>query len=522
MESTTLMAAPLAARDMAALESQAHQALTQGADVLEWRADYLVGLDASKVRAALHGIRARTSLPVVVTCRDPREGGQNNLPGEVREEVLCAAIAAGADYIDLELDNAMQGPLWEGVRRTLEAHAHTRLILSSHAFEKPFPDLRARYRQTKAVCASAIPKLVYMAHHLSDCFPALDLLHGEGRGAIVLAMGEAGLVSRILARKLGAHLTFASLDEARATAPGQLSLSAFKQLFRADAINAQTEIYGLIGDPIGHSQSPAIHNACFARLGMNRLYLPFWIQGGDGALQGFLDHVAARPWLDLRGFSVTIPHKHAALAYVQSRGGTVEPLTAKIGASNTLTVAWPGDTAHWSAYNTDYSGAMHAIRRALKVEAGGMQGWPVAVIGAGGVARALVAGLVDAGTRLTIYNRTVSKAERLAAEFGCAASGLEGLSRLEARLIVNGTSVGMSPQVDAMPVPPAALKGVGAVFDTVYNPRETRLLREARSCGAIGIDGVAMFVSQALEQFRLFTGQEGDAGLMEEVLSRAL
>lgn len=522
MQANTLIAAPIAARDLESLKSQVQQAVAQGAGALELRADYLMGLDADLARAALHTVRTVATLPVIVTCRDPQEGGQNGYMPAVREEVLVAAVEAGADYVDLELRNALQGSAWDPLRSALGAQSHTRLILSSHDFEKPFANLTARFRQTQAVCASAIPKLVYLAPHLNDCFPALDLLHGEGRGAIVLAMGQAGVISRILACKLGAHLTFASLDEARATAPGQLSLSTLKQLYHADTMDAHTELYGLIGDPIGHSQSPAIHNACFIDLNMNRRYLPFWVQGDDALLCRFLDQVAARPWLDLHGFSVTIPHKHAALDYVQSRGGTVEALATKIGASNTLTLARQADGVHWSAYNTDYSGAMDAIRRALHREAGELRGWPVAVIGAGGVARALVAGLADEGAHLTIYNRTVAKAERLAQEFGCAAAGLEELSQLEARLIVNGTSVGMFPKVEAMPVPPEALDGVDAVFDTVYNPRQTRLLCEARARGAVGIDGVAMFVNQALAQFRLFTGEEGDAGLMEAILSRAL
>jgi 3-dehydroquinate dehydratase/shikimate dehydrogenase len=522
MQTPTLIATPIAAPDLAQLQTQVQQAEAAGADALEWRADYLIDLADAQVRSALQILRSQFSGPVVVTCRDPREGGQNGYRPEERGRVLHTAIAAGVAYIDLELENTREEGLWPQLRTRLGEQKHTRLILSSHDFEKPFDDLPERYRRTRAACDMAIPKLVYMPRHLNDCFPAFDLLHGEGRGAIVLAMGPAGLISRILATKLGAHLTFASLDANTATAPGQLSLLTFRQLYRAAAINQKTELYGLIGDPVGHSQSPALHNACFDQLDMNRLYLPFWIQGGDAPLRQFLDLVAERPWLDLRGFSVTIPHKHAVLDYVQSRGGTVESLTAKIGACNTLAIDRGAGSPRWSAYNTDYSGAMDAIRGALGLAAGGLRDWPVAVLGAGGVARALVAGLADEGARITIYNRTVAKAEKLAQEFGCRAAGLEALSHLEARLIVNGTSVGMSPGVDAMPVPAAALEGVEAVFDTVYNPRETRLLREARARGATGIDGVAMFVNQALLQFRLFTGAEGDAALMDRVLSRSL
>ncbi len=143
---------------------------------------------------------------------------------------------------------------------------------------------------------------------------------------------------------------------------------------------------------------------------------------------------------------------------------------------------------------------------------------PVAVVGAGGVSRALVAGLTDAGAKVTIYNRTVERAEKLATDFGCAWSGLEGLSHLDARLVVNCTSIGMHPKVGASPVPADSLRSDMAVFDTVYNPAETLLLRQAKAVGAQTIDGIAMFVNQALAQFRLFTTQSANPTLMRNVV----
>ena len=158
---------------------------------------------------------------------------------------------------------------------------------------------------------------------------------------IVLCMGEPGLISRILAKKLGSLVTFASLDEQAATAPGQLTITALKGLYRYDTIDADTELFGVIGDPVGHSLSPAIHNACFADLNMNKLYLPLHVQGGQEQFNQFLDNILARPWLGFRGFSVTIPHKHSLLEYVREKGGYVEPLAEKIGAANTLLVLSP-------------------------------------------------------------------------------------------------------------------------------------------------------------------------------------
>ncbi|MEN6335324.1 MAG: shikimate dehydrogenase, partial [Phycisphaerales bacterium] len=404
------------------------------------------------------------------------------------------------------------------------AHPRTRLILSTHDFAGRFPDLRGLFREIARACPGAIPKLVYTARHINDCFEAFDLLHETRGDRIVLCMGEAGLISRVLAKKLGAFVTFASLDKQAATAPGQLTVDAFKRLYRYDAIDAGTELFGVIADPVGHSLSPAIHNASFADKSMNRLYLPLLVQGGQAEFDAFLDNVLARPWLDFRGFSVTIPHKHSALEYVRRKGGFIEPLAEKIGATNTLLIERRA-TSHeprLQAYNTDYAGALDAITQGMGIERRDLRGVSVAVVGAGGVSRAIVAGLTDAGAKVTIYNRTLERAQELAADFGCKAAGLDDLSRLDARLLVNCTSIGMHPKVDAAPVPADLIKPGMAVFDTVYNPAETLLLKQAREKGAKTIDGVAMFVNQAAAQFRLFTDQQVNADTMRVVITRHL
>ena len=333
-------------------------------------------------------------------------------------------------------------------------------------------------------------------------------------------MGPAGVISRLLARKLGALVTFASLDETSGTAPGQVTLEQFKGLYRYDSVDAQTELFGVIADPVGHSMSPAIHNGAFAAMHMNRLYLPLLVQGGRDELFTFLDNVGQRPWLDFRGFSVTIPHKHNALDYVRRQYGFIELLADKIGATNTLIIERraTSDEGHFSAYNTDYAGAMEAIEDGMGITRCRFRDMPVAVVGAGGVSRAIVAGLTDAGADATVYNRTVERAKQLAADFGCRAAGLDALPNLNAKLIVNGTSIGMSPKIDASPVPAEVLKPDMAVFDTVYNPPETLLLQQAKAAGAKTIDGVTMFVNQAAAQFKFFTGQSPDTDLMRRLV----
>jgi 3-dehydroquinate dehydratase / shikimate dehydrogenase len=516
----TYLAVPISAKDEVQAKAQIGKALAGGAEMLELRTDYIEGLTAARVRPLLAWVRQAGNVPVIVTCRDRREGGAIDYPESLRIDVLLEALAAGADFIDLEFANYTKPEVGRKIDDALARSPASRLILSAHDFTRPFDDARRLHRDIVAACAWAIPKLVYTANHINDCFAAFDLLHETDRPSIVLCMGQAGLISRVLARKLGGLVTFASLDESAATAPGQLTLAQFKGLYRHDSIDAQTELFGVIADPVGHSLSPAIHNACFGEMKMNRLYLPLLAQGGRQGLFAFLDNVLARPWLDFRGFSVTIPHKADMLDYVRAKRGSIEPLADKIGTANTLII---DAQSRLAAHNTDYAGALDAITAGMDVDRSGLRGLPVAVVGAGGVARALVAGLTDAGTKVTVYNRTVERARELAAEFGCRHAGLDALSHpVEtqdiASLLVNCTSLGMYPNVNATPVRQEFLRPGMAVFDTVYNPAETLLLKQARQIGAKTIDGIAMFVNQAAAQFRLFTGQVADVELMREVI----
>jgi len=222
-----------------------------------------------------------------------------------------------------------------------------------------------------------------------------------------------------------------------------------------------------------------------------------------------------RKWLDVRGLSVTIPHKQNALRYVEAVGGDVEPLARKIGAVNTLTIDAGGQV---SGHNTDYAAALDALTEAAGVGRGDLGDVPVSVVGAGGVSRAIVAGLTDVGARVTIYNRTFAKAEALAGQFACTARSLGELQRLDAKVVINCTSIGMHPRVGETPVPAGLLKKDMVVFDTVYNPLETRLLREARELGATVVDGVRMFVNQAAAQFSLFCGLDAPRDVMRRVV----
>ncbi|MCJ7730488.1 MAG: shikimate dehydrogenase, partial [Sedimentisphaerales bacterium] len=301
--------------------------------------------------------------------------------------------------------------------------------------------------------------------------------------------------------------------------PGQPTVAQMKSIFRWDSVNAQTELYGVIGSPVAHSLSPAIHNACFAEQNLNKVYLPLLVAGGQAEFNALLDNILSRPWLDFRGISVTIPHKENAIGYVKSKQGVIDPLAEKIGAANTIVVNGSRVTGHeprLSVYNTDCAAALDTITSSLGIDRAGLKKMPVAIIGAGGVARAIVAGLADAKAKVIIYNRTVERAKKLAHDFKCDYAGLDDLRKLKAKLVINCTSIGMSPNTEYTPVDAKFLRKDMAVFDTVYNPAETLLLKQAKALGCRTISGLDMFISQAAEQFKLFTGCDADYNLMNK------
>jgi 3-dehydroquinate dehydratase/shikimate dehydrogenase len=513
----TKLAVPIAARNIDQAGTQIESARAAGADIIELRTDYLENLNVDLLKKLIAEVKSSgdKKLPIIVTCRDKQQGGAIDYPQKLRVDVLAAAIKAGAEFIDFEYENFLSIDGQEKIRLALSQSSKGRLILSTHNFETKFDNIGKLYRNILNVCPVAIPKLIYVANHINDCFDAFDLLHQTSAERIIFCMGAGGLISRILAKKLGCFLTFASIDELNATAPGQLTIKDLRQLYRCDYIDAETRLYGVIADPVGHSLSPAIHNACFGDKQMNKLYLPLLVEGGRQGFDSFLHHALLRKWLNFRAFSITIPHKQNALAYVRASRGYIEPLAQKIGAANTLLV---GPDGKLEAYNTDYAGALDAITDGMKISRAKLNGLPVAVLGAGGVSRAIVAGLSDAGAQIKIYNRTVEKAEKLAAEFNCEFAPLNDLKDIDAKLLINCTSIGMYPNVEATPVPKESLKRGMAVFDTVYNPAETLLLKEARKKRMKTIDGISMFVNQAMAQFKLFTQTDGNPELMRKVI----
>jgi 3-dehydroquinate dehydratase/shikimate dehydrogenase len=512
----TYLAVPIAAKNLHEAEEQIQAAVIAGAELLELRTDYLVDLSVELCLKVINAAKELAAgLPIIVTCRDCQQGGTLRHSNDLRTSVLTAAVRAGADFIDVEYDNFVSVAIGNKISLALSAGANTRLILSDHNFQTKFKNITKHYWEIANVFSGAIPKLVYTAHHINDCFDILDLQHSAKGETIAFCMDEPGFMTRILTKKFNGLVSFASIGEKTATAPGQPTVEQMRDIFRWDSIDAQTEFYGVIGDPIAHSMSPAVHNACFAERGLNKVYLPLLVAGEQADFNTFMDNILVRPWLGFKGFSVTIPHKEYAFNYVKEKGGVIDPLAERIGAANTIIV----NDSQLSAYNTDCTAAIDAIMAGLGIDKAGLRKMPIAVIGAGGGARAVVAGLAEAEAKIKIYNRTVERAKHLAADFKCDYASLDKLHKLKEKLIVNCTSIGMHPHVDASPIDVNILQKHMAVFDTVYTPPETLLLKHAKQTGCKTISGVDMFLKQAAEQFRLFTGHNANTEMMRKILS---
>ncbi len=265
-------------------------------------------------------------------------------------------------------------------------------------------------------------------------------------------------------------------------------------------IDGTTGVYGIIGWPVGHSRSPAMHNAAFAAAGLNKVYVPLPARDAGAA-------VAAVRALGICGASVTIPHKEGVLAHLDE----VEPVAARIGAVNTLVVDGRGRIV---GHNTDWIGANRALAEA-GVDLGSAT---VLLLGAGGSARAIGFGLLAAGARVVVANRSEDRGRRLAAELGCAFLPLAEVGRCEADVLLNATAVGMAPLDHLSPVPESVLERFPTVFDIVYAPRRTRLLAAAAARGCRCVEGLAMLLYQGVAQFELWTGRPAPVGVMREVV----
>jgi len=482
----------------------------------EWEAAAKAGTDLVELRIDclrrdpdLKRILKQRPTPMVFTIRRGVDGGLWRGNEEKRLQLLREAIALGVDYVDLEQDIAGK------IRR----FGKTKRIVSYHNLKTTPVDIQDIADKSDELD----PDIVKIATSASTLADALRVLHLGVTGkfpTIPIAMGEIGVFTRILSAKLGAPFTYAGFNPERVFAAGMLQFPVVKKDYFYNQIDSKTEIYGVIGDPIEQSLSPAVHNAAFRHLGLNKVLVPFLVPGGT--LEAFFRELL---WLEIKGCSVTIPHKEEIVSFLQQKEGSIE----RTGSCNTVVFDGEGRRI---GYNTDYRAAMESLEAAMGGGGGGADGdeassplidKQVLILGAGGVARSIAFGLMRRGAHLTVTNRHDERATTLAEEIGCRMVTWSQRAACIADVIINCTPVGMHPNLDDTPLPPAAFPRPGIVlFDTVYHPENTMLLKLGRERQATTITGVDMFLRQAALQFKIYTGLDAPLDVMRETLKRKL
>ncbi|HUA14517.1 MAG TPA: shikimate dehydrogenase [Verrucomicrobiae bacterium] len=464
---------------------------------LEFRLDYL-----SKPALAMPKIKrfmeSHPGAVVIATCRRAANGGKfrGSIPSQL--DVLSKAAAAGCQLIDLELQTA--GKCKPEQLRKLRSRGA--LILSFH-------DFRATRKLDSAlekmlVYPADFYKIVTTATTLSDNVTIIKFLTQEGdkHSLVCMCMGEQGIISRVLGVRAGSVFTFAAAVAGEETAPGQVTAQELRNVYRIEQVDAATRVYGVVGDPIAHSLSPAIMNAALRRENVNAVYLALHAK----ELKDLLTCVREIP---IHGISVTMPYKQAILSHLDNS----DSHSAKIGACNTVVRAQDGKLY---GFNTDAAGVVRPLERRLNT----IEGARILVIGAGGAARAAVFGLKERGAEVYILNRSARPAKKLAHQARARIMKRPDLKKMAFDVIINATPVGMGNTRES----PLQDKEINAryVFDMVYDPGETRLLKMAKERGAQVIPGIEMLVHQAGRQFEIWTGKPAPWDEMLRVATLAL
>jgi 3-dehydroquinate dehydratase/shikimate dehydrogenase len=460
---------------------------------VELRLDWLRSdRERGKLLAALRRY-PRKGLTLIATCRRILGGGK--LAGGAEAELywLGQAREAGCQWCDLEIETLRELP----GQTARSVAVPPKILLSLHDFQRT-PPLPRRLVHARRGEADAI-KIAARALTISDSLRLLRLAHASN-DIVSVPMGAIGLPARLLALREGSALAYAPVSAA--TAPGQVSLHDFKRLYRADAISRDTKIFGVIGNPIGHSLSPLLHNTGFVAAKRDASYFPFLVEN----LKDFLEAV---PEFGLRGFSVTIPHKQTIMKHLAE----CEPMAEKIGAVNTVVVGQDGGLR---GSNTDYVGVLRALEGKLR-----LRDHRVLIFGAGGSARAAAFALANAGAEVLICARRELAARELARACGGQVIVRRHLSSACFDVIVNATPVGMHPHAGNSPLLPSELN-CKVVMDLVYRPLRTQLLELAATKGIRVVSGIEMFLAQGFAQWELWMGKAAPQAAMRRAVTKQL
>lgn len=472
------------------------EALARDNPFIELRLDYLPkpGLALGKVREFTE---SHPHVAVIATCRGVASGGKFRGPIPSQLEVLGKAADAGCQLVDLELQTAIR--LKPAQIDKLRAKAA--LVLSFHDFRST-QKLDETLKKMIGYPADYY-KIVSTATSLSDNVTMMKFLerHQDAHSLVGLCMGEQGIISRVLGARAGSAFTFGALTADEKTAPGQVTARELRSTYRIDQVDAATKVFGVAGDPIEHSLSPAIMNAALRRENVNGVFLALHARS-------LKDLLACVKEIPIQGLAITMPHKQAILSHLDN----TDPFTAKIGACNTIVRSADGKLY---GFNTDTSGVVRPLEQRMT-----LQDAKILVLGAGGAARAAVFGLKERGAQVSVLNRSLAAAQKLARQARARTVKRPDLKKLEFDVIINATPVGMGNTKES-PLNAEEIKAK-YVFDMVYDPAETRLLKLAKERGREVIAGSEMFVHQAARQFEIWTGKPAPREDMLRIVNQAL
>jgi 3-dehydroquinate dehydratase/shikimate dehydrogenase len=449
----------------------------------------------------------------VVTVRRPQDGGLWKESEEKRLTLLRTAISLEPEFVDIEVDVADQVPPFGKTRRIISYH-NTETMPENLAKLHQEMSAKKPYFIKIAVTPKTVEEMFNFLHFIRQKNDDEKKLHGEKAVRVIgICMGEMGKAARILAKRFSMPYTYATFSEDRVVAPGMLVYKDMLDLYHYDQINQETTVYGIIGNPLGHSLSPLVHNRAFLEQNVNAVYVPFQIDDS-----GVAELIRLAPEIGLHGISVTIPHKVAVMNFLTK----MDPAVERIGACNTV-VFRQGERI---GYNTDYIAAINAIEIArggnILDDESVIKNKVALVLGAGGAGKALAYGLVQRGAMVTVTDVDAERAVELSRHLGCEYERWDMRGTIQPNILVNCTPLGMHPNVDETPYPKSALQSYMLVFDAVYNPEHTLLIRSAQEKGCKVVTGVEMFVGQACYQFKLFTDQRASALKMRTLVKEAI
>jgi 3-dehydroquinate dehydratase/shikimate dehydrogenase len=463
---------------------------------LEFRLDYIPRPATALAKIAQFS-EVHPHVAVIATCRRAASGGKFQGSIAAQLEILAKAASAGCQLVDLELQSAVRLK----PAQLEKLHSKASIVLSFHDFHAT-QKLDETLKKMSAYPADFY-KIVGTARSLYDNVTMMRFLekHHDDHSLVGLCMGEQGIISRVLAVRAGSRFTFAAVAAGEKTAPGQVTAQELRSTYRIDQVDPATKVYGVVGDPVSHSLSPAIMNAALRRENVNGVFLPLHVK----SLKDLLACVREIP---IHGLAVTMPYKQEILPFLDN----TDPFTAKIGACNTVVRSHDGKLY---GFNTDTSGVVRPLEQRMTLADA-----RVLVLGAGGAARAAVFGLKERGAQIFILNRNIAAAQKLARQAKARTVKRADLKRLDFDVIINATPVGMGNTRES-PLNADEIKAQ-YVFDMVYDPAETRLLQLAKLRGAQIIPGREMFVHQAARQFEIWTGKPAPREDMLRIVQLAL